>query len=907
MIAWLRRLHARVKYRHFERDLAEELEVHQAAVRDVSVPDADDSERQRIAAIAFGNRTLALEDARMIWIPRALWQWKTDATWAWRGLRARRWRAPFMVALLGGALAANTLLFAAADALLFRPVPFRQADRLVTFLLVQPESAASRPLVLTPHLLDELRGRTHVFAQVHGRISGYYTFIMDEASPQREPTTFVTPGLIEMLGVAPAAGRGLQVDDARRVDMRTAVVAASLAVERFGSVSGAVGQILQTSEDPLQIVGVMPRSFQYPDAAARIWRPLDYRQVKEGPFYGIALLAPGVSAAAVPDALSGLATSLAAVQRPPGPQTEVPRIAAETVIPSAASSSPLVLTLLGASLCLLLIVCANLASLEIASMAQRARMSSIQLALGATPSRLKRAVLLETGGLTCAAFVLAAGCVWLGHEAVATWLPSRLTRWSLNPVDLDLRAWLFLLAAGAVGWLAMSVPAIMQVRGRDLARTLKDAAPQILTSRRIARVRGVLTAAEIGLALVLIVGSVLYARTYAALLGVDKGFESRHIVGIDLTMPTALYSAPGSTTVLLNRVLETLRARHDVVAVTRVRGSVFDPGTTIRTRLQIDGQPAAPSPVTLAIRTADPTFFETFGLRPVRGRLIEAGEAPTNIMITPQFAEAVWPGADPIGRTIRTADDQPPLTVIGVVRHIRYAGELPGDRYGEFFELYVPPVPPVPASTPAGATSLTHITESTGTTTKPPRANVPRSGAMFMFLSFAARLQVNANLADIERDLRAIDSRFALRVQPVDALYAETYRDRLLAVRAIGMFAGISCAAAVSGLFAVMTFLVASRRREIGIRLALGATRGRIRAHFLRSAFWLVVAGTGAGLALAIGLAHGLRSQFYGVAPADPLTYVIATLLVIVAGLLAAWLPARAAASVDPALTLRQE
>ena len=238
------------------------------------------------------------------------------------------------------------------------------------------------------------------------------------------------------------------------------------------------------------------------------------------------------------------------------------------------------------------------------------------------------------------------------------------------------------------------------------------------------------------------------------------------------------------------------------------------------------------------------------------------------------------------------------------MNHIRYVSELPGDTYGEFFEVYVPPLPPV--STPA-AKFLTHVSETSKPAQTTRAGNIPRSGAIFMFLNFAARLDPTANLADIHRDLRAIDSRFALRIRPIDAAYAETYRDRLLAVRAVGVFAFLSCAAAMAGLFAVLSFVVATRRREIGIRLALGATPGHIRAQFLRSAGWLVLAGGAAGLAVAFGLAHWLRAQFYGVAPADPSTYSMAAVVVGVAALVAVWLPARAAASVDPALTLRQE
>jgi hypothetical protein len=440
MTSWLRRLKARFKYRNFERDLAEELDVHRFSMRDAPPSGSNEPDGRRAAAVAFGNATLAMEEARMIWTPRAVWQLRTDIRWAWRGLRARRWRGPFMIVMLAFALAANTLLFAAADSLLFKPVPYGRADRLVTLNLDHADPSAARRLILTPGLLDDLRRRTDLFTAVHGYVSGSYTFIMDASSPQREPTTFVTPGLIEMLGVSPAAGRGLTVDDAGQIDVRAALVAASLAIERFGSATAAVGQILQTAEEPLQIVGVMPRSFQFPDALARIWRPLDYRLVKQGPFYATAELAPAVPATAVPDALSELSTALfSPAQLSSGPDSAAARISAAPFNQPAAASRPLLLTLLGAALCLLLIVCVNLANLEVASMVQRARLSAIQLALGATPARLRRAAFIEGAALVLVALAGAAGGIWLVHETVALWLPARMTRWSLNPIDFDLR------------------------------------------------------------------------------------------------------------------------------------------------------------------------------------------------------------------------------------------------------------------------------------------------------------------------------------------------------------------------------------------------------------------------------------------------------------------------------------
>ncbi len=903
MPIWFRRLRARIKYRHFDRDLRDEIETHRLMAREAFEAGGDNSaETRRRAAVEFGNALLARESARSVWIPLTVQRWRTDAHWAWRGLRARRWRAPLIILLLAFALAANTLLFAAADSLLFRPVNHADPDRLVTLMIDQGGQRGPAPLMLNPPgILDDLRSRRDAFAGLHGYMTGGYTFVMDPATPKQEPTTFVTPGLVEMLGWQPKAGRSLADADMARTDQRAILVADSLATERFGSARLAIGRVLETSEDPLVIVGVMPKAFQFPDNRARVWRPLDYRAVKDGALRAIGKLAPGMTPDRVGTALAGFSAGIPDSRGMPAGR----RISAEPLVPVLTGSRTLLWTLIGAGTCLLLIVCANIASLEVAGAMARSRASSIQVAMGATTSNLVRTRVLEGAAVVGVAMALAWWSCWLLQGVVAAWIPPRMIRFATNPIDLDLRASLFMAALAAFGWLTVSLPVALHASRRTVTRALNELSRNISVPPNGARIRHALTVIEVALGVVLVIGAVLYTRTYAALIAIDKGFDSSSIVGIDLTLPTARYSAPGATTALLDRITAKLRSRSDVEAFARLRSSVFDLNSTITTLPAVDDQPPSATPLALSLRTVDRSFFDTLQLTPVRGRLFETGEDPTNVVITPALANRLWPGTDPIGHHLHTDPQQPWLTVVGVVPHIRYASQIPGDRYGQFYQLYVPPAPPAPR---LGSQALTHVVEAAPVPRVPALpANVPRSGALFMFLNFAARLDRHASLDDLTRDLRSIDSGFAMEIEPVDATYAAVHQDRLLAARTIGAFGTLSFLVAIAGIYGVMAFLVAGRGREMGIRLTLGATDRQIRHLVLGSAVRLALIGGFIGVAAALLLTRWLGSQFYGVAPVAPWTYAMVAMAFILAAIGATWLPARTASQSNPAEILRQE
>jgi predicted permease len=821
-----------------------------------------------------------------------------ELRWAWRSVRARGWRAAMIVGLLAVALAANTLVFSAADSLVFRRLPFQGAARLVTFWSAGPASKFKQPWSATAAQFDLLRERTDLFAGVHGYRWGSYTFIMDASSASQEATTFITPGLVEMLGWHPAWGRTLTEVDALDRHTRATLVSESLARERFGDPALAVGRRLETSDDPLMIVGVMPGGFQFPDGRDRVWRPLDYRSMTALPISPIARLARGVSADAVVVGLTGLSRSAAeAHSLKPGDHLEAGALANAE---ARASERQLLIILMGAALCLLVIACANVASLELAGALARARTYAVHMALGATRATLVRSAVMEGAWLVGGAMAIAALLAWWGLGLLIDWLPDTLRTLSANPVDLDVRALCFMGAIAVATWLAASLPVAVVSSRRDVLDVLKIEGRTAAASRGGTHVRRLLTVIEMALAVLLLVGAALYVRSYVALLRLDKGFDSERVAEIDLTLPSATYSAPGSTTALSDQVKARLAARPDVKAFTFIYSNPFDMQSSTTGRLELEDGRVIEEAVYLFPRTVDSGFFDTVRLPLEHGRLFTAGEPTENVIVTDVLAGRLWPGENPIDRRFRTKPDAPWLTVVGVVKHIRYASETPFARVTRTYEIYSAVQPPLPRPVTTAP--------AVGAATSPaPAPNAPRSGPIYRFLTFAVRLDDRARIADVMGAVRGIDSRFRIRVEWINEAYANEFRDHLLAARIVGGFGVLSFLVATAGIYAVMAFLVAGRTREIGVRMALGAGRRDIARLVLGSGLRLVVTGAAIGLAAAVVASHWIRSQLFGVSPVDPITYALVTVVVVGTALMATWYPARTASRVDPSVTLRAE
>jgi putative ABC transport system permease protein len=821
-------------------------------------------------------------EARM---DRTAEHWRTELRWAWRNLRARGWRAGVATGLLAVALAANAMLFAVADSVVFHRVPYRDVERLVEIQRRDPRSGRAGDSLLSAALLDEWRKQTDLFAGVHASLTKTL-FLAGNGEPEAVAIADVTPGLIELLGAHPRWGRSFVDGDDRQLDLQPVLIAESLAHDRFGNPGAAVGQKLETTGEPLVVVGVMPDDFRFPSGPIRIWRALD----PHGPLtlnfagvFSIARIAPDVTLEMLARMMEQRSAAIGAAAGARAPYVAQPGSLRGTMV--AAEQRRLFLLLTGAALCLLLIACANVASLELAGAVQRARTYAIQLAVGASRAGLARTAMLEGACLVGVAAIGATLLARLGVTALLGYLPVRLKSGSANPIDLDERALLFMAAAAAVTWLLSSLPVVLYASRANLVELLKLEGHAVASSGRSGLVRRALTVAEVALAVMLLVGSVLYVRSYLALLAIEKGFDSTGVVTIDLSIPPQAYPTLAEKRALVEQAIERLRARPGVVAAADASPPP-SMGAAYYAQLEIDGRPPIQEELLIAELDVMPDYFSVLRVPLRAGRMFEPGDPPTNAIVDETFAKRYWPGEDAIGHRFRRDPRTRWYQIVGVAGHVRSSYDPPGGRSTSVYQTYVPRQPPPP---PAPAPTVK-----------------PRStGGSFGFVNLMVRVDSRSRARDLYQTVRAIDSRFILKVEFVDDEYARQFDDRLLAMRVISGFGLLAFLVAAAGIYSVMAFLVAHRAHEIGIRMALGAGASQINRLVLGSSLRLVAIGSGLGVGGAIAASRWAESQLFGVRATDPLTLAMVTSAVVVTALVATWQPARQATRVDPKVLLR--
>jgi predicted permease len=831
-----------------------------------------------LTRFAIRERLSRLKD----WQPSGGWHPLRELHWAWRAVRARGWRAAFVVALLAIVLAANTVVFSVTDALVLNTLPYRDPDRLVT-------------LGMTTHSrLLELRAQPDLFAEAHGYLPGV-TYLTGKREPAAINTAFITPGLLAMLGAAPLTGRDFTPEDMIASEPSVAIVADDLAHDRFGTPAAAVGRLLETDGRPLLVVGVTPAGFRFPDGETRLWRALDHSRysgtgvIVSGftGFWPVARLAEGVPIASANREIAARIPELA----PRSGRSALNLLAFGN--PTEARER-LLFALLGAAVCLLLTAGANIANVELAGALRRRRIQAIQAALGASQATLARTAILEGALLVAGSTAAAAALALAGIEIVASRLPERFTSSAVNPIDLDWRAGAFMAAIAAAAWLIATLPVLLSNRTLRLAPTLQIDA-RSAASRPTTLLRQLLTVGQVSLAVILVVGGLLFARTYLSLLDVDRGADTTNVATISLTLPPEAFASPAQVDAVAAEVMARVAAHPDVIAATRLFGPAPPAtGFAMRSQPEVDGRSIGTAELTALIYNVDSSFFETLGL-PVRlGRAFDATDPPTSAVISESMARWFWPEQNPIGRTFQISPSYPRYTVVGVVPHVRNHRDAPGGPSESTFTFYLPS----PARTPDNRRL------QRGPTAAAPAVNVP-AALRARVVTFLVRLTGTDRLDTLVPAARGDDTRFQLRAELLDAQYAGRHVDRLLAASTVASFAVLALTVTMGGVYAVMAFLVAGRTREIGVRMALGANRRDVRRLVFGSSLRWVGIGAALGLCGAAASSRWIESQLFGVSPIDLTTYLGAGAVIIFMAALATWLPARRAASVDPALTLR--
>jgi putative ABC transport system permease protein len=771
-------------------------------------------------------------------------------------------------------IGATTAIFSVVYAVVLRPLPFPESERLVALWTVTPQF--DRLPMAAPNHRD-LRSQTTVFEDI-ALLSRAASFnLTGDREPERLLAARVAANLFPLLRAQPALGRGFTEDESQSGQDRVLILSHGLWQRRYAADPNIIGKTIRLENLPYTVVGVMSPEFQYPTADVQIWTPLTI-DPEDPKFKGrtgynhltVARLKPGVTLEEAQTEVNIIATRLA--QQFPASNKEL-RFSVTSLRRDIAgvAQKPLIV-LLGAALGLLLIGCCNLVNLLLARALTRSRETAVRSALGATQARLIRqaaAELLPILALGSLSGVLAAQ--W-GIKLLIPWLPAALPR--VEEIEANLPVLLFsgtILVITAA--LVLLLPA-MQASRTDLVGTLRGESRTSSGTASKTTIRNLLVVGQVALTAILLTGAGLLIRSFTALNDVNPGFRPQGVLSLNLSIPRYKYGRDDDVVAVYQRILEQVRALPGIEAVGM--GNRL-PLTGFSGVSSIEFERANQEPRNLDATdetTTTPDYFRAMGIPVLQGRSFteqDTTNAPLVVVVDEQVARLAWPGENPIGKRVRGGGHRPWAQVVGVVRHIRHES-LESDQRLQIYWNYLQ----------RARDSMVLVVRTSG---DPRRLVDPVLGA-----------------------IKAVDPD-----QPVYAVRTMTeVLDHYLALRwfntvVVSLFAGSSLLLAMVGIYGVIAWTVSQRTCEIGVRVALGAQRSAVLALVLRSGLKLAGAGILLGLIGATVLTQLLRSLLFGVGPTDPVTFAAVPLLLVSVALVACWLPARRAANVDPMEALRYE
>ncbi len=786
------------------------------------------------------------------------------------------------VMTLGLGIGANTAIFTVVDAALLRGLPYGEAERLVQVWETRQLGEIKKMDASYPDYLDWGQ-QTEVIESLCGYTGWDGSFTLTgRAEAERIEGARVTASFFSVLGVAPMLGRTFLPDEDKTGAAPTVVISYGLWQQRLGADPDIVGQQLVLDGNGYIVLGVLPQSFQFaPMPKAQLWVPLrpTPNQLNRRFMHWldvIARLRPGISLAQAQAQMDIVASRIE------GENPDSHSGAGLTLVPLqeqiSGSVGSLLLILLGAVGCVLLIACVNVANLQLLRTAARRQEISVRLALGATRWRLIRQLISESLLLTLLGSVLGLGLAEWGVKLLLATIPAAQldTMPYLQNVALNWRVFGFTGAVSLLTGLLCGLAPAWQSAKLDLNRALKVSSRTSAGSSH-QRFRNLLVVSEIALALVLLVGAGLLIKSSQRLLEVKLGFQPERLLTLQLELPPVRYSADGQVRNFHQQLLARLETLPGVTGVASVNWLPLAGGPV--DLLRVEGEPPPPPSEVPKTTThvVSSGYFRTMEIALLKGRYFTEADdqsAPEVLVINQALAKKLFGQQDPLGRRLLFEGDQPkPFEIVGVVDDER-VGELDEESVSVVYRPYLQDP----------WTKLNLVVRTVGDP---------------------------GDIASAVRgEVRLLDQNLALYdVAPMEQLIAErpaTFLRRYPALL-LAVFAALALVLAVVGIYGVISQTVSQRTQELGIRMALGAGRREVFKLIIGQALRLMLLGVASGLAAALALTRLLQSLLFGVSATDPLIFGLVTGLLLLAAVLAGYLPARRATKVDPLLALRCE
>jgi putative ABC transport system permease protein len=873
------RISAIVRGRRLDAEFDAEIGTHLAMLTDEHIRRGlTPAEARRAAVLEFGGALQTREDHRdrrgFAFVDTAL----QDLRYACRTLRRNPLSAALVVLTLAIGIGAATSIFTVVRAVLLRPLPYADPDRLIEISEVNPLKGWTHTVVAPANLAD-WRARNSVFTGIAAYIgtddrgaSTYQSFLAGDGETVPLRGLAVTGNLFDVLGVRPFLGRAFTWDQTFEGNDAFVILAHRTWQNYFAADPEVVGKSVVLSGRTVIVIGVMCPEFFFPNHTVQFWTPLGVKpdifvRLRRPHWMNtVARLKPGVSIERARDEMTGIAADLERTYPDTNTKMGVRLEPLHGIM--AADARPALLLLSGAVTVLFLIVCANLAGLQLGRALGRMREIAIRRALGASRRRLVRQLVTEALLLSCGGGAAGIALASAAPAALLRLEPTALPLFAVPRLDVSVIAFAIAAAAAATMLFAL-LPAVTASRFDRFGERTESA------SRQTGLMRDVLVGCEVGLAVMLVVGAVLLVRSLLRLQSVDPGFNPDHVVTFKVTLPRARYAKDDDLPRMFSAVEERLRALPGVEAV-GATSTLALRGYTYTGDATVEGRPPDDYERELRHESVTPDYFRAMGIRLLAGRMLDAndGKDANVTLVNEAMVKKYFRGGEAVGRRIkfgRPNDSDPWMTIVGVVADGKQDG----------------------LDQPARPEAYVHVPRN------------PQNPLTFVIRS---KVDAESMVAAARSAVRAADRGLALTdVTTLDDLIHRSTGEARFRTALLALFAGVALFLAALGIYGVLAWFVTLRTRELGIRLALGAPPVGLFRMVVAQGMRPVLVGAAAGVAAAIGSGRAIGSLLFDVTPLDPATYAAAVGLLAAIALGSCALPAARATKVDPLTAIRGE
>jgi putative ABC transport system permease protein len=802
------------------------------------------------------------------------------------------------VAALALGMGANTAIFSVVNAVLLAPLPYPQSDRIMRVERGFKGNDGGGGSVSVPKFMAWKKANNAFQAMALYDFSGPGLNLGSGDRPQQVKGIHVSAGYFQVFGVSPAVGRTFLPQEDQPNGAKAAVLSNDLWRNQFGSDPSLVGKPILLGGDPYTVVGILPASF-HSDPPADVFLPMqaDPESTNQGHYLlAAARLKPGATLDSAKTNMIAAGEQFRAANPKWMDKSETVSVIPlrDAVVGDVRLS---LLVLVGAVGFVLLIACANVANLLLARAAGRQREIAIRTAIGASRGHLIRQLLTESVLLSSIGGILG---LLIGTWAVPLLLavsPGNLPR--VNAEDhiasaismFDWRVLAFTFGIAVLTGVLFGLLPALRISKLDVNSVLKEASGRSGTGLRHNRVRSVLVAAEMALAVILVAGAALMIRTFVGLRSVQPGFDPHHVITMQTSLSGGRYDSTAKVANMIRQAVDHMEALPGVrAAAATVTVPVDSVGLDLP--FNIEGRPPAKGDLYNGDefwRFGSPHYFSALGVPLLKGRVFDlrdTGNSARVIIVNQAFANKYWPKGDPIGQRITIGKglgpqfEEPTREIVGIIENIRENGLKNGDQ----------PVMYVPQSQVTDG--LTQLANSVI-----PLSWIVQTAADPSSLSAA-----------IQHEIQSVDSQLAAsKIRTMDQVISESTARQNFNMLLLTIFAGLALLLAAIGIYGLMSYTVEQRTQELGIRMALGASRGDMLKLVVRQGMLLTGIGLAIGLSASLGLNRLLANLLFGVKTTDPVTYAAVAIILISVALLATYIPARRATKIDPVVALRYE